>query len=361
MSSSSYVRAPNAQSDDKPTHRRFFIGPMPEKVVSQTEAQVRQKKKRGLFHHASTTTLPNGGEEDHDSLSAVIQEHAFQFFLSQGGNEEDWGQNEEGVRQEMLRRWRDSEWGSILKRRNQKTHDTSRWVGGSFEIGTFLGVTVLNEAHTGGSRHSTSSKGPGSYIKPGSSITPNLLTKSSTVPTQIAVERSTAPPATFTEPSNIPEVVQLSSVASTSGPSPLLSPENGHDADLHRPISDLPTTPSLIPDSDQALPSKVRLSALKRPPLATIPAKSVNRVSTSTSRPTPLDSQKSKTVRYTDSADVPSPAPPTEVLARTGSAVQETSAGAAEATEATVTQDGMDWGDVVMRGCPHPSFSLTRV
>jgi hypothetical protein len=172
--SSSYLQAASAHgtpSDDKPMHRRFFIGPMPEKVLAQTEAQVRKKKKRGWFHRSCAPS--NGDEADHDSLSNIIQEHAFQFFISQGGNEEDWGAHEaESIREEMLRRWGDSEWGEIWKRRMQKTHEpinVRQWVGGSFEIGNFLGVNILDEPHAGGSRHTASSKQPSSFIRPGSS------------------------------------------------------------------------------------------------------------------------------------------------------------------------------------------------
>jgi hypothetical protein len=53
-------------------------------------------------------------------------------------------------------------------------------------------------------------------------------------------------------------------------------------------------------------------------------------------------------VHYTDvPAEASPPAPPMGVLARTGSAVQESSAGA---TEVNTTHGEMTWGDVVMRG-----------
>lgn len=333
---------------------------MPEKVLSQTEAQVRKKKKRVWFHRSHAP--PNGDEADHGSLSSIIQEHAFQFFISQGGNEEDWGDHEaESIREEMLRRWGDSEWGNIWKRRMQKTHEptSSRWVGGSFEIGNFLGVNILDEPHAGGSRHSTSSKQPSSFIRPGSS------TRASSSATHNFSTTGTQPAdltfsATENNATTVPELLPhksshatpLLSTNNAPGPSTLSPPpENAHDVD---PASDTSTTSLLIPDTDQAPPSKAHSDVPRKPfkSSMTIPSRhdtDINLgISKSASRRPALEPQKRKSVHYTDSrAQALSPIPPTEVLARTGSAVQESSAGA---TEAAATRDEIEWGDIVMRG-----------
>jgi hypothetical protein len=360
MSSLSYIQAASAhdtRSDDKPMHRRFFIGPMPEKVLPQTEAKVRKNKKRVWFHRVGAS--PSDGEEDHDSLSGMIQEHAFQFFLSQGGNEEEWGDNEaESVQQEMLRRWRDSEWGSIWKRGMQKTNEpTNRWVGGSFEIGSFLGVNILDEAHAGSSRISASSKRLSPSVKPGpstkasSSIRPSSPNRiQSAVPTSTAARDTIINHPSELSPSNFPKAAPLLATASAPGPDVLLSPENDHDTGSRRPISDSSTTPLLIPDLDQALPSNVQSDMLRRPfrSSTTLPARSDGNMNGSRSIRPALVPRKSKTVHYMNSpTEALPPAPPTEVLARTGSAVEETSAGA---TKAAATQDEIVWGDVVMRG-----------
>jgi hypothetical protein len=113
-------------------------------------------------------------------------------------------------------------------------------------------------------------------------------------------------------------------------------------------VSDSSTTPLLFPYSDQAPPSKAHSEVLRKPfgSSMTIPNDAdIKDVSTSISARPALEPRKSKSVHYMDSRV--HPAPPTEVLARTGSAVQESSAGAAEAT---TTQDEIAWGDVVMRG-----------
>jgi hypothetical protein len=378
MSSPSYLQAAAAhgsRSNDKPMHRRVFIGPMPEKVLSQTEAQVRKnlQGRKQPWHHRSRASL-NGDEADHDSLSGVIQDHAFQFFLSQGGKEEDWGENEEeSVRQEMLKRWKDSEWGSIWKRSKRKVHEpTSRWVGGSFEIGNFLGVNILDEAHTGNSRHSTSSKMPGSSIRPGSSFKPVPSVEPSPYTTQtLSVVPTSTASTVITDPLQLmptksPNAVPLLSTASAPGPSALLSPENDHTIGSRRPISDSSTTPLLRPDSGQGPPSKARSEMLRRPiiSLSTHSAGNdagENGISAPTFKRSTFIPRKTKAVHYEDPAmESPPPAPPAEVLARTGNAVQESSAGV---IETAVLRDEMVWGDIVMRGWPHSrllSYSKLR-
>lgn len=375
MSSSSYLQAATAhgtRSDDKPMHRRVFIGPMPEKVLSQTEAQVRknlQRGKRPWFYRSRASV--DGDEADHDSLSGVIQDHAFQFFLSQGGKEEDWGENEEeSVRQEMLRRWKDSEWGSIWKRRKRKVHEpTSHWVGGSFEIGNFLGVNILDEAHTGDSRHSTSSKRPSSSIRPDSSCKPGSSVGSGPYTTQtLPVVLTPAASTVITDPSQLKptqsNTVPLLSTVSAPGPSALLLPENDRTTIAsRRPISDSSTTPLLGPDSGQAPPSKARSEMLRRPTISLSthsPRNDAdeNGISAPTSKRSAFIRGKGKTVHYKDPATESfPPAPPAEVLARTGNAVQESSAGV---TEAAVLRDEMVWGDIVMRGWPHLPFSYSK-
>ncbi|KAG6877753.1 hypothetical protein C0993_004256 [Termitomyces sp. T159_Od127] len=113
--------------------RRVFVGPMPEKVIKQAEQGVSRSNSRG--------------DEHQDEISEVIKRNAFSFFIRQGGRPEDWGEDEErNVVEEMFRRWRDSEWAHIWRRRRDKVvAQTSRWVGNSFEVGQFLGVNILKE------------------------------------------------------------------------------------------------------------------------------------------------------------------------------------------------------------------------
>lgn len=309
------------RGSDLPVHRRFFIGPMPEKVISQTEAQVFKKKKRGWFNRS--TQLPGDGDGQ-DDLSSIIQEHAFQFFLREGGNEEDWEDRAaENVREEMLRQWGNSEWGSVWKRRQKENRaPTSRWVGGSFEIGQFLGVNILDQEAAGSSRHSAFSKGPSSSIRPTLSV--NSGPSTSRIVSTTAAEGSFIAAPSKLNPPTVVNPVSLS--LSAPGSSSLLQPVNGHDTESRSPVSNSSTT-ALLP-------------VVSQPPL--VP-------------------KKSKLVHYADQpraeAPPPPPAAPTEVLARTGSAVEDTSAGA---TENVVTHDEMAWGDVVMRGVLAPHLNGQR-
>lgn len=67
-------------------HKRVFIGPMPEKVVAQ--ADTAKGKKRRKLRIGST-------DDDDENISHIIKEHAFAFFIQQGGNEEDWEETRE--------------------------------------------------------------------------------------------------------------------------------------------------------------------------------------------------------------------------------------------------------------------------
>ena len=89
-----------ARHDDEHIHRRFFIGPMPEKALAEPLGDRKGKKKANLT--ASTE------EYEEAKLHRIINENAFAFFLRHGGREEDWNEDQErSVRQEMARRWRE--------------------------------------------------------------------------------------------------------------------------------------------------------------------------------------------------------------------------------------------------------------
>jgi hypothetical protein len=137
---------------------------MPEKVVPLADAASgKGKKKKRRIRLGSSD---DDDEEGH--ISQIIREHAFAFFIQQGGNEEDWEETREQsvrwawtgsqdliltkyylvVREEMLRRWRETEWGTIWGRRQSKGKEpkqAKRWIGGSFEVGDILGVNILAE------------------------------------------------------------------------------------------------------------------------------------------------------------------------------------------------------------------------
>ncbi|KAJ7758493.1 Pleckstrin homology domain-containing protein [Mycena maculata] len=136
LSNSLSASSRTGSSGSAHAHKRVFIGPMPEKVVSQVDPA--KGKKRRIRIGSST-------DDGDENISQVIKEHAFAFFIQQGGNEEDWEAREQNVREEMLRRWRETEWGTIWGHRKQdkEPKQANRWIGGSFEVGNILGLNIL--------------------------------------------------------------------------------------------------------------------------------------------------------------------------------------------------------------------------
>lgn len=89
----------------------------------------------------------DGGSDGADESSiSFLQNHAYHGFLHQGGRKEDWGQQAEtDERQNIWNRWQESEWGGSMRHRKKDAGTTTqRWVGGSFEIGSVLGVNILD-------------------------------------------------------------------------------------------------------------------------------------------------------------------------------------------------------------------------
>ena len=124
------------------SHRRVLVGPLPETLVAQAV-----KKKKSLPNSSENALNGEGGED----VPEVVKNNAFNFFIRRGGRAEEWGENEErGVREEMLRRWKDSEWAAVWSSRKRKSsrgasEASHKWVGGSFEVGEFLGADILQD------------------------------------------------------------------------------------------------------------------------------------------------------------------------------------------------------------------------
>lgn len=280
-------------------HRRRFIGPMPERVVTRlTEGPASANKSRGLFSRSRGTTVEDAGVRD------AIREHALQFFLGHGGRKEDWGETQERhVREEMYRHYRQSEWGRARERKRNAKYDKT-WVGTSFDVGVFLGVDVL-----------------GSGVGP---VLPQSGTEVGPSSTSQAVRSSTAAETFVTAPS----------MPMQEGPSYL----SVHGAT--GPGSEGSTTPLL---QEGQLPQiRVNDATWSSSSLDTTSRRAVR--SEEGVPPTgPVSKGKGKTVHYVDEE----PAPPDEVLERRASEVQDTSAGAA--WQATA-ENQVEWGDVIMRG-----------
>ena len=314
--------APGPKSEEH-RHRRRFIGPMPENVLASEAAANRQAQKRRWFASGTKATATPQGDEDHCIVRDVIKAHAYEFFKGHGGKDEDWGEEEEtSVREEMLQRWKQSEWGKSLNTKESGTKN--RWVGASFDIGTFLGVSILDKGPL------TTSPTPSPPASP---------TKSTSTPSIQTGKHSSAMETFITAPSQLP----LRSPTRRNGLA------SGTLSDLQNPPPN--PTPATLSDGrpetsaeDSLQSSSHVMDRLQVPDMT-----SVAQSNSTADRPaTPSQPQgKKKQVRYDDNTFEEEPTSPSSVLARSGQEVAGTSAGAAEVACADITPEE---GGVLMRG-----------
>jgi len=331
---SNWTNPGNALCNDQHKYHRFFIGPMPEKVISSTEAQLRKLR--------SHTSSGNGPTED-ECLSTMVKDHAFNFFIREGGKAEDREESQESnTVEEMLKRWQDSEWGRTLLRRKKESHPTGHWVGGSFEIGNFLGInTIKDDARESNRARATSQA---SRDAPSFSAV-EVGTKSlASVP---ASATSPLPPLSIQQDTDIDGLGKIGNHDSPDNP----------DAEFQTPNSTASSMVLLRPPLDSSPKSRtsnsIRARILK-PSFSAVTGNGPSGVG-GPNRPSSFLSRqkgkgKEKAVRYSDiSVEAPGPSPPADVLARTGRDVRDTSAGAAQQSQ---SQTDLRWGDVVLRGKP---------
>jgi hypothetical protein len=303
-------------------HRRRFIGPMPESALASELPVNRQtQKKRGWFSSGSGVSATSKDDED-KCLHAIIKAHAYEFFKGHGGRDEDWEEEQKSVREEMLKRWKQSEWGKLRSAKESGTK--SRWVGASFDIGTFLGVNVLDKLQL---TISPTSSPPGS---------PKISTH--------AINTGEQPSAreTFvTAPTKLPPRSPTRKNGMISGTlSDLQNPSSYFSPATHTPLEEQPGV--ALEESLQG-PSQV-MDRLEAPDLVS----AVQSNGTADHSVTPSQRKgKGKQVRYEDHAYADEPASPSNVLARSGQEVAETSAGAVEAARVDTT---LEVGGVLMRG-----------
>ncbi|KAK0449249.1 hypothetical protein EV421DRAFT_1402130 [Armillaria borealis] len=333
-------------SEDVHVHRRVFIGPMPEKLVSGGAAM---------------------DQEEERDLSQLVKNTAYRFFLLGGGNPDEWGEsNESSVREEMLSKWRESDWGAVWSRKiaASSTGPDQKWVGSSFEVGSFLGVNVLESMEAVASARS-SRKGlsdvhlpliledeaeqlPSSALPVEDSTAASAKETFVTAPFEPNASTSSRPPPVSTY-----EDSKTFITASTSLLPPL---ENGavsssSDGDNHSASSvtallGRPAAARNRTSSSKAYPDVIPRPIIKMPSFV---------------KSDTLTSSKSKgkqKVHYAEPVLTPIPHPsvipdqcpvaPEEVLERCGEAVEETSAGAMATTAAYAESDD-EWGDVMMR------------
>lgn len=305
--------APPRHANGDSTFGRVFIGPMPENVVAHTEAEVKKRKTEGLL---SLSFDSDEAPDKSDDVSKIIKAHALSFFLHHGGKKEDWGEEQEkSIADEMLKRWKSSEWSHIWSHRHKAKKElgqTNHWVGGSFEIGRLLGVDIFRgvpiDEITKAGRSSTSGA-------------QSMAAASSGAQTGTEADQQTFATALNGD------------LAAASG-----SGVNGvHDGLTSTPAtSSTPLIPSLSKQTDAiGTPGP----SVQRMPASLLRGKSDIEFK---------GKGKQKMVRYVSNTP-PKPVPPKQVLERAGSALEATSSAAAS-LEPPVVSDELQWGDVVFRG-----------
>ncbi|KAF8443073.1 Pleckstrin homology domain-containing protein [Boletus edulis BED1] len=124
---------PGAPSCDHRTYR-LFIGPLPDKLLA-------------AMHEIIQVA---GNDEPLDATYAsavrdVLDRNAHAFFLRQGGRAEDWDDvARENVRDELMKRWQECPWMVPLRHTTHRVVSVTHWAGTTFEVGSILGVNVLD-------------------------------------------------------------------------------------------------------------------------------------------------------------------------------------------------------------------------
>jgi hypothetical protein len=305
--------------------RRIFIGPMPEKVISQTEATLHKRSQ--LAFESLTQEQPDNTHniDKIEEVSRILKEHPFHFFLHEGGRAEDWNvEEEQHITDELVERWKSSEWGQLWTSRHHRkkgSHSAGdhHWFGTSFEVGTLMGVNVLQ-----GKEHITNLAtrcNPGRDKIDDSS---NNLLGADTSQLHVA---STNEPSTSRVSGDVPD--STLSVDMTSTETHMDTPITSRTTLLPPRHSDTMSLndESLSPSHDREI----------RPTTSTS-------ISRDSAQPLSNGKGKGKEVRYSDHPGPGLSIPPEEMLKRTKRIVDSS------ASSFSIAAQGLTWGDVVLRG-----------
>ncbi|KAI0248578.1 hypothetical protein BJV78DRAFT_1332004 [Lactifluus subvellereus] len=282
-----------------------------------------------------TQTQRSLSNED-EPVNELINQYAYAFYLKLGGSEEEWNEEQEiNVKDEMSRRWSESAWGRLWHRRKDtgvSNASQARWVlpneAGSFQIGEFLGLNTYAEPAPRSPRFAAADTG-------------SLFNRAGPSTSQVRLDdpSMTTGDTFVTARSHISPEPEPYTAPSRSG-SPF-SPDVSYDIHAVTSTTSLLRTPAagLLPiERTRSGPTSVVSGlkpALKARPLTQ--AKSDGAIGDSVSTPLSSDKGKGKAKKAVRLPREPSPAPPLEVLERTGSRIQETSAAATEELQAAST------------------------
>ncbi|KAI8978669.1 Pleckstrin homology domain-containing protein [Trametes punicea] len=231
----------------------------------------------------------------------------------------------------MRRRWRESDWGRA-RRTQRDTGSAPKWVGNSFDVGVFLGVDILDE-HIGQTAQAPQITNEASEVT-AHSAPPDI---------SVAGPSPSAAAETFVTARS-----HLSTPAHEEPGQSMLSPNVSRDVDSVRPASASSSTALLAPSTSEHGNTVQPPAMGTQPSTRTIPPSSTAGPNGHLPSPAPPETGskiKGKGTGMHVHYEEP-PAPPSEVLARRGSAVEATSAGAAEQATA---ENQVKWGDVIIR------------
>ncbi|KAG9035602.1 hypothetical protein FRB95_011008 [Tulasnella sp. JGI-2019a] len=290
--------------------KRWFLGPMPEKVAT---TRVETRKQSFIARHGSLRihrrrTEQDGDDGDAESDGASIvtddagdvfghvkSEQLYRYFKRKGGNDEDWNdQTKQGLRMEIKRKWQESPWHHVWRPEAKKKKNASnkKWVGESFLVGSVLGV--------GSDNGPTSAYG--SVVSLGHSESPRATPTSRGMKTSIPEVQIDTSESTGSDDRYSPQQFGTSKEALIA---PLPFRSEPVTSDVHR-AAQVPLPPIGADELEPVPPANLR-PALKP----------------DGGQPTP----RRKSVNFEGHMNTEGPpAPPEIVLARTEGAVEETSA-----------------------------------
>jgi len=318
------------QKQEGLVHHRIFVGPMPEKIIAHGESQGKKKKinigsvlSLGFDTEAEGSSVGHGDKSE--DVSRVLKENALRFFIHRGGNIEDWGEEaEQNILEDMVKHWKESEWGQLWHRRHHRRKKepqrVDQWFGKSFEIGNLLGLNMMEESGhlTERSQPLPSSREPEPVVAPDAAIASNL----SVYPTTATGQTFVTANSEFSE-NVLPEESRI----------PESSPQAGAQTGSSSPAS-----------------SHMGLLQKQRDIEARAPGPSSKNVGASLL--SIADTKGKAKVHYSDTSVARStsqrPVPAEEVLSRTKDTVERNTSLAA-----TVTEDAdqnFRWGDALLKG-----------
>lgn len=262
------------------------------------------------------------------------------------------------MKDEMSRRWKESPWGRLWRGSKDGSNVSHRrWVlpndAGTFQIGDFLGLNTYSELATRSPQLNPSVAG-GSPTRAGPSTSHRAHLD----------DPSTKTGDTFvTARSHISPEPELAPVPSGSSFLLEASPNSGDDLHaatsttslLRVPAADRPAGRSRIRTGSTNDETSTVKPALRARALASV--KSDSAINGPTDTPRTSDGRKGKGKKVVRLPRDPSPpAPPGAVLQRSGSEIQETSAGAAEGLQAATASSAApidapdEYDDAKMKG-----------